>query len=668
MSYCNYHFWIVPFRLRFVHKFILFIILAHIYISYFALAHEDAEDISIESLLNTNIDTVSKYDQTINSAPASITIITPEHIRRYGYQSLDEILMSIRGFYISNDRNYSYIGVRGFNRHSDYNNRVLLLINGHTMNESVYGSVAAGNDLGLCLDAIDRIEIIRGPSSVLYGTGAMFAIINIVTKKGYSIDGARFISSLGSYRKLQGSLILGKEIKNNLDLFTTGILGDIKGQDLYFKEYDDPSTNNGIAEDLDWEKYHGVLASVNYDNLVVHGLLSSRKKGVPTASWETIFNDKRNETLDERGFLELKYSKNYSSDKRLTLKGYYDYYIYKGLYPYEPNEQYEFSEGRWIGGEASFQWDIKSNNRLITGMEIKDYFHNENLIWDKNKIYFDGNFPYKTVSIYMQDEYQFTKNLSLITGIRCDLYSDIRSPIIPRIAVIYNPVKSGGTLKLLYGEAFRVPNLYEVYYEDEYSTKSNLKLKPERIKTTELIWEQSITNNLSGFISVYDYRIKDLIDQVIDLSDGLTQHRNIGRVKANGLELELNANKESGLQWYINYSYQNAKDLDLNIRLTDSPVNMAKAGISLPVIKHLYLTAEIIYETERGTVYETKTEPYFLANINISTKTIFNHIRFSFLVKNLFDTYYTNPGCFEHKQDSIAQNGRNFTLKMEYKF
>ncbi len=662
----NYCFLLRLFRLRFMFLYIFSIIFIP-YITSIAFAQEDADNISLESLLNINIDTVSKYEQTISSAPASITIITPEIIRRYGYQTLDEVLMSIRGFYISNDRNYSYIGVRGFNRHSDYNNRVLLLINGHTMNESVYGSVAAGNDLGLCLDAIDRIEIIRGPGSVLYGTGAMFAIINIVTKKGNSIDGTKLLPLIGSYRKLQGSLISGKEFKNNLDLFTTGTLGDIKGQDLYFEEYDDPSTNNGIAEDLDWEKYHGFLTSVGNNNTVVQGFINSRKKGIPTASWETIFNDKRNETLDERGFLEFSYSKDFNSYKNIVLRGYYDYYIYKGLYPYESAEQYEASEGRWIGGEGSFRWDIKSNSRLITGFEFKNHFQNGNLLWDKNETYFDGNFPYKVYSAYVQNEYQLMENFSLIAGIRGDLYSNNRSPITPRVAAIYNPIKSG-TVKLLYGEAFRIPNLYEVYYEDEYSTKSNLKLKPERIKTTELVWEQRLTNDLLGTISVYNYRIKDLIDQEIDPSDGLTQHRNISKAKANGLELELNANRKNGLQWYANYSYQNAKDLDLKSGLTDSPVSMAKAGISLPFVKHFYVATEILYETGRKTVYETETDPYLLTNINISTKPILNRLRLFFIVKNLFDEYYKHPGCFEHKQDSIAQNGRNFALKIEYKF
>ena len=99
-----------------------------------------APDRSLDSLLNTKVSAAAKYDQTVRQVAGSITIVTAEDIRRFGYRSLDEILQSSAGFYLTYNREYDYIGVRGFGRSNDHNNRILLLLDGHTSNEGLTGS------------------------------------------------------------------------------------------------------------------------------------------------------------------------------------------------------------------------------------------------------------------------------------------------------------------------------------------------------------------------------------------------------------------------------------------------------------------------------------------------------------------------------------------------
>ncbi|RKY92668.1 TonB-dependent receptor, partial [candidate division KSB1 bacterium] len=182
------------------------LILLHVYISICLISHggltqseQDIKDFSLNALLNIKISTAAKYAQKVSEAPASVTIITSEDIERYGYRTLDEILMSVRGFYTRNDRNYVYVGLRGFSRLTDYDNRILVLLDGHTLNEDIYGAPSFGTDLGIDPNIIERVEIVRGPGSALYGTGAMFAIINIITKKGNIIDGLNLRAETGSY-------------------------------------------------------------------------------------------------------------------------------------------------------------------------------------------------------------------------------------------------------------------------------------------------------------------------------------------------------------------------------------------------------------------------------------------------------------------------------------
>jgi len=103
-------------------------------------AQQDAlaiQDISLESLLNVRVSTASKYEQTAREAPAAVTVITAEDIERYGYESLGDVLASVRGFYTSYDRNYAYLGTRGFGRPTDDNNRILVLINGLSTNDGI---------------------------------------------------------------------------------------------------------------------------------------------------------------------------------------------------------------------------------------------------------------------------------------------------------------------------------------------------------------------------------------------------------------------------------------------------------------------------------------------------------------------------------------------------
>ena len=136
---------------------------------------QNLSDLAIEDLMEVRVEKVfgaAKRLQPATEAPSSVSIITADDIARYGYRSLADILRSVRGLYVTYDRNYSYLGARGFARPGDYNTKVLLLVDGHRMNDDVYDQAAIGPELGLDPATFERVEIIRGPVSALYGTSA----------------------------------------------------------------------------------------------------------------------------------------------------------------------------------------------------------------------------------------------------------------------------------------------------------------------------------------------------------------------------------------------------------------------------------------------------------------------------------------------------------------
>ncbi|HSP87016.1 MAG TPA: TonB-dependent receptor plug domain-containing protein, partial [Ignavibacteriaceae bacterium] len=400
----------------------------------------DIINISLDSLLSLPVQSASKFFQNISDAPASVTIITSADIEYYGHRNLSEVLQFVRSFYISNDKNYSYTGIRGFSRPSDYNNRILLLINGHRLNESIYGSAFIGSELAIDLSMIDKIEIVRGPGSVLYGTNAMFAVINIIVKKASQFDGVNAAVEYGSFQHKKVILNFGKEYNNGLELNISGNYADIKGEDIYFEEFDTESTNKGIALNQDKENYFSVFNSIKYKNFTFQGFYSGRTKYVPTAVYGTVFNGDT-KTKDCLAFAQISYAINLYENTELFLRTYYDHYLYEGYYPYEDNSEvydsFDESIGNQLGGEAQLTWSILSNDIIVIGTEYQNSIDATYAYWEDENEISGGNYPYQNFSFYFNNEYKPIDNLALITGIRGEKHSGIKLNIIPRVGIIY---------------------------------------------------------------------------------------------------------------------------------------------------------------------------------------------------------------------------------------
>jgi len=225
-----------------------------------ARAAAQLADLSLKDLMLIKIDSVqgaSGFNQKVTEAPASVTIITSEQIQRYGYRTLADIMRNVRGFYVGYDRNYSYLGVRGYGLPGDYNSRITLLIDGHRLNDNIFDAAPFGTEFPIDVDLIDRIEVIRGPNSSLYVASAFLGVINIITKQGRDLQKLSVAAQAGSYGTYQGRVSYGNRLNNGLEMLVSGSFYDSHGQDqLFFKEFDSPATNNGIAVNADRDEFH----------------------------------------------------------------------------------------------------------------------------------------------------------------------------------------------------------------------------------------------------------------------------------------------------------------------------------------------------------------------------------------------------------------------------
>jgi iron complex outermembrane receptor protein len=616
-------------------------------------------------LMNQEVITAAKFIQRSAESASSISVITAEEIESFNFSTLGDVLNSQRGMYLSNDRNYLYTGSRGFSRPTDYNNRIVIMIDGHIMNEVVYGSAFMGNELGLNLEAVERIEIIRGPGASLYGSGAMLNIVNIIMKKGRSLNGASISYTAGSLGLSEVSALAGAKL-GKADLFLTGRAGSSEGEDFYFSELDDPLTNNGISSGMDWERYAGIHGGMTVGKLKFSGGYSSRSKGIPTGSFETDLTGDVN-SADDRYYLEANFSNDTRENQRLNFRVYYDDYCYRGSYPSQGISLYDASDGRWAGAELQYFLGTGQKNSLVTGLEYKYIFKADYREWDASEVFFNENFPFYYLSVFAHDQYEISAKMSLTTGFRFDNYTVFGSSFSPRAALVYN-LAEASSLKLIFGDAFRIPNIYESFYESENSHKSNPGIKPEKIQSLEFVWLQELDANLYFSFSAYSYLMKNLIDQHLDEADGLTHFMNLNKVRGNGLEAELRYRESGKYTGYLNLSLQNTTDIDNNSRLTNSPAFSSNAGVSLPFIKWFYLSPELYFETGRKTLADNMTDNLFLCNFSLRSGKFLKYMSLVARVNNIFNTSYSLPGGFEHAMDVIPQHGRTYSVKLNVKF
>ncbi len=638
-------------------------------------AVKDLSSLTLDELMDIKVEGAALHPQSLSDAPASVTIITAEDIRIYGYRTLGEALASVRGFYLSNNRTYQTVGVRGFSFPGDYASRLLVMVNGHNMADNVLDfELYFGHDFPIDLSLIKQIEIIRGPSSALYGSNGIFATINIITMAPNEAGPASLTADIGSFGEKKVQVTAAGSLGKNAKVLFSGSLFNNSGESpLFFPQFNAPETNNGQAIRMNGEKGYHFFANLVWRNWTFTSAFGERE-GIQPISWgPTIFNDRGTTVNDVRNYVEAAYTREVAGGT-LRWRTYYDAYRFEGRddFPLDSaavsrgvEDNRSLFMGDWVGTQVTYRFDLSSRDTFTLGSEAKFDLRNRQSEFDVSPEplqIMNVDRRDRSFALFAQDERKLSDRWKVNLGIRFDFSSYRSSFLSPRAALIYQPT-SVWTYKILYGRGFRNPSAFELFFDDGRSGAPNPNARHEGADTLEVDIERRIGRRLNLVAAAYGYKLHQFLLGVYN-DAGLLQYLNIGKIRATGLEIEINGRPAAWLSVSASYAIQNSYDYDADGVLENSPNHLAKLRFAVPLGNKFDLSSGMQYYSSRRSFAGVFTTPVYLADFTITSKRLLPNIDVQFGLRNTFNRQYSDPMALNPLVDTMRQPGRSLFVEL----
>ena len=518
--------------------------------------------------------------QPLRRAPAVATVITAQDIAAMGATGIDEVLESVPGVHVSRSNNaYSaqYL-IRGI--HSEFNAQALMLLNGVPLTTLFVGNRGLGwGDMPV--ENIERIEVIRGPGSALYGADAFSGVINVITKTAADVNGAEFGARVGSFKSRDGWAQYGGKL-GSVDVAGYFRAGHTDGQretvtadqqtflDGVF------GTSASLAPGPMNTGFDAIDAMVDMsrDKLRFRASYKLRDDmgtgaGVSSAL-DPVGKFKVERVTADASWNDIEIADNW----RLGLTGSVMHYTQKFKVPLQlfppgafggsfPNGMIG-APNTWerqirLAAVASYTGFAGHNLRIGAGhddlnMYRTQEFKNFTIVPSGPAVGLPVPLPSGEVEefpvsesfvephrrtvgyVYLQDEWSIAKDWTLTAGLRRDQYSDFGGTTNPRLALVWD-ANLDLTAKLLYGRAFRAPAFTEQYSINNPVVRGNPSLEPETISTLEAAFSWQARPDTQLNLSLFRYEMKDII-RTTDTGGGTAQFNNVGAQHGSGMELE----------------------------------------------------------------------------------------------------------------------------------
>ncbi len=618
------------------------------------------EEIGEEALFRFEeyVVTAARKVQRIEEAPAAVTVITAEDIRQSGLDSIPEILRQVAGLDVLTLSAFdSQVNIRGFARPTS--NKLLVLIDGRSVYEDFIGSTI-WETIPIQLEDIKRIEVVKGPGSVMYGANAFSGVVNIITKSPEESKGG-LISVTDGWFKGSGqtnqnirSLIYGGKIKNIGYKVTGGW-----EQATRFAEHDETSEKAArgsgqlsyrIADNSAASLEAGIIDGEGELFVVLPGKITEFREGHVKANY------------DYSGFKAQTFFKDGRFEMPLSVFGI----------DHEKYEEIEEMADIW-GRHYTYDLELQQSIELARIHTIMGGFNYRFFTLKSNYTKEEG---LNTYAGFLQYEIRPIRSIIFNLGVRVDHEDYIGTNYSPRGSLIVTPVRDH-TLRFSVGQAFRNPNYIDLFVDlsidymgipDVIRVMGNEELDPESITSYDLGYQATLFDRLRAKLDLFFFRIEDRFDtfqdQELDLADLkfiITTSNNAGVAKGIGGEAGLDYQITPWLSGLINYSYQKITDEEDKL-IKSNPKNKVNGGLRfrfsnglganillhyVGVTKRNYLVTffpEIVQE-------EAKLDPYLLLNASLSYRIFDDRLAFAVGGQNLLDyknykdKLYNDPGA-----------------------
>jgi outer membrane receptor for ferrienterochelin and colicins len=661
---------------------------------------EDVEALSLGDLLEQPVTAASRYSQKPADSPTLVSTIDRETIERFGYRTLRDALQGMRGVYTSNDRNYSYIGTRGFSIPGDYNTRIGLTIDNHRINDPTYGQAAPGAELGLPMIAIERVEMIRGGSWSVYGDNALLGAIQIVTATGATRPGLHVTSTtranLETFEDPANRSTIAPRgddisasygvVEDGIDVFVAGNYSFDPGLSaIYIPELavdDEPCVNqrmatvrcDGIVRGGDAEEVAGFYASAHTNNLTLHALSSRRRKRAPTAAFGTTIGESV-QTFDDRLLADLEYART-SERADIVARIAADYYGYRGDYPYlaAADRYLNIDEGsaRWWTGEMRGRYKFPRIGRYLTDVElaagaeastVSTMQRNRSMTSAGVETLLDRTDPQRKAALFAHASGRALDHLLGFAAVRADYQPDsFDLSVNPQGGLVLDGGELG-RIRASMARGFRAPNAYEQFYGGTMGVRVSENLQPEHSETLELSLEHYLGEHVRLLVVGFRQDVTGLLTLTTADDDGIAVFDNQGGVRSYGVESEIEGRWDR-VRLHATYSRYRARTTE-GERPPNSPASLASLTLAAPIVNgRAEVGVESYFVGARTAFNGNPVAPLFTTSVVMTIHDVLTSLDLTLGVTNLFDERGGDPSSEEHRESLIPHDPRTVWLRL----